>query len=87
MTAPSVVNDPNYGLISILSVLPWNGLQVVLFQEGNGKTNLAFFDASGNAIGRPVRFVRNGSGLVEFDFPGVSAINFITGPSGNVTGC
>ena len=86
-SVPSVVKDPNYGVIAVLSVIPFGNRQQVIFQDSQGRTNLGFFDNSGNAIGRPVRWSDNGSGLIEFSFPGASASDFIVGPNGNVTSC
>lgn len=88
MVAPSIVNDPNYGLIVVLQVLPLDGGdQLVTFQDDQGLTTWGFFDENDNAIARPVRFRKNSSGLYEFDFPGADPLRFVTGPSGNVTPC
>ena len=87
MDAPSIVNDPNYGRIAVLQVLPHEGDQLVTFKNAQGQTVLGFFDAADNAIAQPVRFQKNSSGLYEFDFPGADPLRFVTGPSGNVTPC
>lgn len=86
-TAPSIVNDANYGRIVILQVLPYEGDQLVTFQNSQGLTVLGVFDLAGVAKGQPVRFQKNSSGLYEFDFPGAADDVFVIGPSLNVTPC
>lgn len=84
---PSIVDDPNYGRIVVLAVVPYGDDFIVLFQNSGGQTVLGFFDGDGGAIAQPVRFQKNSSGLYEFDFPGANASRFVLGPSLNVTGC
>ena len=86
-TAPSIVDDPSYGRITILAVIKYDTEQQVIFQDSQGNTTLGFFDTANTAIGRPVRWSKNGSGLYEFDFPGAAASAFVIGPSLNVTSC
>lgn len=87
MVAPSIVDNADYGRIIVLSVLDYDGVQVVTFQDDQGLTTLGFFDENDKAIARPVRFRKNSSGLFEFDFPGADPLRFVVGPSLNVTPC
>jgi len=86
MQANSIVQDPNYGLIAVVAVIPSDTEQLVIFVNQSGQTVLGVFDLDDNALGQPVRWSKAG-GLYSFDFPGASASTFVVGPSGNVTNC
>lgn len=82
MNAPYTVNDPDFGIITVVAEFSWLGQDVRLFVNSLGNLVPSFF---GPVKGQPVRFKLTTSGKVAADFPGVNSDGFVVDGNGSIT--
>lgn len=81
MSAPYTVNDPDFGVITVVAEFSWLGKDVRLFVDSLGQLVPSFF---GPVKGQPIRFKIAGSKIAA-DFPGVNGDGFVVDGDGHIT--
>lgn len=81
MSAPYTVNDPDFGVITVVSEYEWFGKSFKLFINSYGFLVASFW---GDVKGQPVRFKLAGSKIAA-DFPGVNSSEYVVDGNGSIT--
>lgn len=80
MSAPYTIDDPDFGVITVVSEFEWLGREFKLFVNSLGFLVASFWGA---AKGQPVRF-KAGSKIAA-DFPGVDSDDYVVDSNGSIT--
>lgn len=81
MSAPYTINDPDFGVITVVSEYEWQGKSFKLFINSLGFLVASFW---GVDKGQPVRFKIAGPKIAA-DFPGVNSNSYVTDGNGSIT--